>query len=237
MNTTIPSKTIRAFTLLEVLMALAVVTLVILGPLIMSVNAASQARQTQDIMISTYLAEEALELLHHQYASIYIQCINHEGMCTDAVATLDGETESEKAWRLFKERLADNSSVNGISCFDECAYDFLDMINATLTTVSFYPTTGSRCPSLTLVSAIGTDAEVKNFYVCSGIASHLVDGFTSAQSKYSRKIKIESLPTYESAPVLEQYHDDLLVTATVSFRRTNGTLRSIKVSDFIHARS
>ena len=231
------SKRIRAFTLLEVLMALVIVTLVILGPLIMSINSAAQARQTQDVMISTYLAEEALELLHHQYASIYIQCINHEGMCTDAVATLDGETQPEKAWRLFKERLDDVSTLNGVSCFDECSYDFFDMMNATSSTVTFYPTTGTMCPSLSLVSAIGADTNIKYFYACSGVSSHLSDGFSSTKSKYSRKIKAESFPTFEATPMLEQYHDDLLITATVSFRRSNGILRSIKVSDFLHARS
>ena len=246
---------VKAFTLLEVLASLSIVTLVILGPLSSSVNSASFARQTKDVMTSTYLAEEALELLHYQYDSLYLACANDRDACSSLfVPTLDGETSGGKAWRLFKKRLQNSNLLDGtVSCFDVngCSYDFLDMRNATnITDPKKYSPTGNYCPKLSLVrsAVIGTVDGIRNYYVCSGITmadySSLVDTPLSIKkTAYSRKVFVESKVTFNegvtsTAPAnLELYHDDLLITATVSFRRANGVVRNIKVVDFLHARS
>ncbi len=236
---------LKAFTLLEVLASLTIVTMVILGPLTSAIDSSSYARQTKDVMVSTYLAEEALELLRHQYTTIYLQCIHKEGMCTDILEpNLPGETDSDKAWRIFKERL-DNYGV-GVSCFDVdgCAYDFIDMKNATTTaTPTIYSPTGTECSTLSLVTAASFNATTKNYYVCTGVEPHHVGGFNSKKTQYSRSVSIESFPTFTEptaptgGPNIGIYNDDLIMTASVSYRRSNGTLRTIRVIDFLHKRS
>lgn len=241
---------VKAFTLLEVLTSLSIVTLVILGPLTSAINSASYANQTKDVITATYLAEEALELLHYQYDSMYLQCSYSVEAC-DAGLSLEGSTIGEKSWRLFKTRLDDTSS-GSVSCFTEegCSYDFLDMMDATSTTAPpKYSPTGNKCSNLSLAYSTNGNGDLVNYYVCSGItASDYFNDlrfndnvFNMKKTTYARKISIESKSTFEivnpsSLPAnLDLYHDDLLVTATVSFRRTNGVMRSIEVVDFIHA--
>lgn len=241
---------VRAFTLLEVLASLSIVTLVILGPLTSSVNSSSFARQTKDVMTSTYLAEEALELLHYQYDTLYLACANNVEACLGQI--LSEETPGGAAWRLFKTRLQSSSLLDGtVSCFDTdgCSYDFLDMRSAaSITNPKKYLPTGDYCPKLALVTSavIGTVDGIRNYYVCSGIIadpSSLIDTpLTIKKTTYSRKIQLQSIKTFEEGSGtglahLEWYNDDLVITATVSFRRSNGVMRNIKVVDFLHARS
>jgi prepilin-type N-terminal cleavage/methylation domain-containing protein len=123
----------RAFTLLETLVSLAILALVIVGPLAVISSSSGYARQTKDGIVATYLAEEAIELLQNQYASLYIFCKNQpsDPLCV----TSSGETAGQIAWRLFKERLS--SSGGQPSCFLKhedgssdnpfgCSYDLID---------------------------------------------------------------------------------------------------------------
>lgn len=242
----------RAFTLLEVLASLSIVTLVILGPLTSAINSASYSRQTKDVMTATYLAEEALELLHYQYDTLFLACTNTpDAVNACGAAQVGNETATEKAWRLFKQRLHRSS---GASCFvaPGCSYDFLDMLKVTsVDPIIYSPTTGIDCPKLSMVNSVvsGFNTNVRNYYVCSGISLindiRLKDNaFGISKTAYSRSVFIKSARTFEAMPTpitspanLELYYDDLIVTATVSFRRSNGLMRSIKVTDFFHARS
>lgn len=239
----------RAFTLLEVLASLSIVTLVVLGPLTSAINSSSYSSQSKDLMVSLYLAEEALELLHYQYDTLYIACTQNRDACD--VPTNPNEKSGAKAWRLFKERLADTTDGSA-SCFDEggCAYDFLDMMNATSSVnlpKKYDPEDPDKCPKLSMVQSaphgelFGTNTSVRNYYVCSSIDQEDIDNrlkdnhFNVSRTNYSRSVFVESKPTFtESAPPF--YQDDLIVTATVSFRRTNGMIRAIRVTDFFHAR-
>lgn len=240
------NKGIKAFTLLEVLASLAIITLVILGPLTFAVNSSSFARQTKDVMVSTYLAEEMIELLHHQYDTLYLACVNDKDACQGQV--LPNETPSNTAWRLFKTRL--NGGGSGVSCFNNngCSFDFLDLLNTT--NPAFYDPSNANggCPMLSLVSSFvtGIDTSIRNYYVCSGISlgsSRLKDDELSVKkTTYTRKITIQSKNTFETGflsgtPNLGLYNDDLLITATVSFRKFNRIIRSVNVTDFLHSRS
>lgn len=232
---------IKAFTLLEVLASFSIVTLVILGPLISSVNSSAYAGQTKDAMIATYLAQEAVELLHFQNESLYIQCIKVKEACDATVPTLSRgsglETPSEKAWRLFKERLAGDGGP--VTCFTGCSYDFLDMSTTSKTTPTLYLPTSDECAYLAEVSVAVLDIVpyVRNYYVCSGVTEHTQDGYNVRVTSYSRKIVVQSLDTFEGADPLPHYYDDLLITSTVTFRRSNGTIRTITVTDFLRAHS
>lgn len=244
---------VRAFTLLEVLASFSIVTLVILGPLTFSINSASYSRQSKDVIVSEYLAQEALELLHHQYDTLYIACANIVDACDGSVPTNSGENSGAKAWRLFKERLHDTTG-GSTSCFDAqgCAFDFLDMsLATTITPPKKYSPVDTDCPRLSVVNAavLPFDPTIRNYYVCSGIdqadeGGRLKDNHYSVKkSAYSRVINVTSVPTFTealppSAPAnLGLYQDDLIITASVSFRRSNGVLRTIKVTDFFHPRS
>lgn len=252
--TSTKNKSVKAFTLLEVLASFSIVTLVILGPLTFSINSASYSRQAKDVLTAQYLAQESLELLHYQHDTLFIACANEKDACdSGTVPTLDGETRGGKAWRIFKTRL-DNTDSGASSCFsvDGCSYDFLDMLDATSITPPLkYSPVGIVCPGLSEVysTVLGYDTTTRNYYVCSSIDQADIgnrlkdDHFDVKKTTYLRKINIESVPTFTevnslSAPAnLGLYQDDLIVTATVSFRRSNGIMRHIKVSDFFHARS
>lgn len=248
----ITRKQVKAFTLLEVIAAFAIVTLVILGPLTNAVNSSSFALQTKDVMVSTYLAEEAIELLHYQHDTLYLACINNKDACDGQVGLT--ETPGGAAWRIFKNRLNDSISPS-VSCFDPntkgCSYDFLDMLQATSTTPpkKYNPTTSTQCSGLSTVKSnvTGIESIARSYYVCKGDEKKIEVGLQETilafkASTYSRSVFIESKKTFDegggsgySHP--EWYNDDLIITATVSFRRSNGVMRSIKVIDFLHARS
>lgn len=241
---------IKAFTLLEVLASLTIVTMVILGPLTSAINSSSYARQTKDVMVSTYLAEEALELLHYQYNTLYLACSSSVDACSSRE---DGLTPGEQAWKLFKTRLNDDTSAPGlVSCFSSdgtggCSYDFLDMMDATSATPpKKYSPTGEDCSQLSMVTSIVTGIDgVRNYFVCSGIgisSPRLVDNALSVLKKtYSRRVTVVSVPTFETscgidAPHSACYYDDLIVTVHISFKRPNQSIRTITVTDFFHAR-
>lgn len=242
-------KKIRAFTLLEVLASFSIVTLVILGPLTFSINSASFSGQSKDLMVSVYLAQEAIELLHYQYDTLYIACANDMDACNSLVeTTLPGESSGDKAWRLFKTRLANVTPPN-VSCFSSsgCTYDFLEMLNATSTTPpKRYSPIASTCQNLSLVYASSTNQ--RNYYVCSSLtvgSPSLKDSpYKIKNTSYSRKVVLVSKSTFDEGsldipndPNSAHYQDDVVITSSVSFRRFNGVTRTVKVTDFMHARS
>jgi type II secretory pathway pseudopilin PulG len=151
-------KSLKAFTLIEVLVALWIITVAILGPLAAAINSSSTSRDTKDAVVSAYLAQESFELLRFVRDTMFLRCITGDSTCTSialpAPAT-DNERSSESAWRLFKEILANGHGAD--SCFvaensDGCTYDqegFLDSarINPTLTP-TIYSTTDPRCEYL-----------------------------------------------------------------------------------------
>ncbi|MFA6608427.1 MAG: hypothetical protein WCT07_00765 [Candidatus Paceibacterota bacterium] len=214
---------IRAFTLIETLVSIIIITTVILGPLMVASNASAYARQTKDSMIALYLAQEAVELLHHQQDSLYLRCIGQSNL---TCIPQDNETQSEAAWRIFRERLSNN--VQGATCYGTnnttgCAYDFIDMTKDEDFNPSKYDISSNMCNTLSLSPG--------HFYVCTG--AHAQSDYTI--TPFSRSVFITSIPTLTGAD--ENYNDDLRVTVTVTFKRATGYIRQIKVIDFMHARA
>lgn len=216
---------VKGFTLVETLAATFVISVVILGPLTVAINASSYARETKDVMVATYLAQEALELLHHQQDSIYARCVS-EANTSCVLADPENDTiyelPREAAWRIFRERLA-----AGPSCFANagCAYDFIDFTTNLDSVPSKYLPTSASCSSLALTSS--------NFYVCAGVPAHVTGDYRL--TSFSRAVTIMALDTFNESGT--KYNDDFRVTATVTFRRANGYTRQIKVVDYLHARS
>lgn len=214
---------IRAFTLVETLVSTMIISLVILGPLTVAINASTYARQTKDIMVGTYLAEESAELLHHLQDSVYLKCVadsSSTNTVCQAQADSNGiyETPKETAWRVFENYL-----TSGVSCFGAsgCSYDFINMTADEDTVPTKYLPTDNLCSSLSITS---------NFlYVCTG-----AHGAGATLTSFKRSVFLESIPTYSGNDSV--YNDDIRVTVYVTFRRQNGYTRTIKLTDFLHAR-
>lgn len=214
--------TVKAFTLVETLAATLIISVIILGPLTVAINASTYARQTKNIMIATYLAQESVELIHHLQDSLYLKCISDvTGVsCPATDSNNDGvyDEPSELAWRMLKTDL-----TSGVSCFAAagCAYDFINITeNDNNPPVKYLPT-DALCSTLSLTS--------DNLYVCSG--SH--GGVGSTATSFTRKVNIEriDIPTGGDA----DYVDGLRVTVIVTFIRANGYTRSVKLVDFLRA--
>ncbi len=215
-------KPVRGFTLVETLVSTFVISLVVLGPLTVAVRSSTYARETKDVLTGTYLAQEAVELLRHEQDSLYIRCTQASGT-TCSIST--NETPREAAWRLFRDRLA--ATGYGPSCFtvdnsEGCSFDVMDITGSEDTDFYKYSSTSNACATLSITS--------ENLYVCTGVR-----GGGAVPSGFSRSVKITSLPTFSGSD--EVYNDDLRVTVTVSFLKPNGFKRTIKVTDFLHARA
>ena len=214
---------LRGFTLVETMVSVFIITLVIIGPLTAASNASTYAKMTKDTMTATYLAQEAIELIRHHQDSIYIRCADKDA----ATCVANGEeNSSEAAWRIFKERVAGNTQ--GVSCFSTdnasgCSYDFIDMTANEDINPPKYVSTGSQCNTL-------SHDPTSRMYVCTG-----VHGSGMQQTYFTRSVKITSIPTFSGIDAA--YNDDLRVTVTITFRRSNGYTHEVKVVDFLHARA
>ena len=252
--------TVKAFTLLETLASIAIISLVIVGPLSVLSSSSSYARQTKDVIIATYLAEEAIELLQNQYDSIYIYCNKNPtatdpgSLCEPATTPIAETTTGQTAWRVFKERLSSPSAQ--LSCFkdenaDGCTYNATDMIGEiTLTPPTRYKAGSSDCLRLIKVSEQVMTRETGaanpgnqplfvtgSSYVCSGGNISAGGAVADTSKSFSRSISVEHLPTFETAPLKEEQHnDDLRITSEVTFRSINGRSNTLRVTRFMHAR-
>ena len=218
-------KSVRAFTLVETLVSTFIISVVILGPLTVAINASTYSRQTKDIMVSTYLAQEAIELLRHQQDSLYLKCAGDtsiNAVCPPiTISTGDYEVPKESAWRLFKSYLS-----SGVSCFAAagCAYDFIDMTSNENVAPTKYLPTNASCSTLFITASY--------LYVCSG-----AHGSGGTATSFARTVFIESISTFDSSDLYDiAYNDDLRVTVSVTFRRQNGYTRTVTLVDFLHAR-
>lgn len=214
---------IRAFTLVETLVSVFIITIVIVGPLTLASNASSYARLTKDTLVSNYLAQEAIELLRHHQDSIYIRCTNQN---ISKCPLVSGERPDQTAWRVFKERVGNNTQ--GASCLTSdnpsgCSYDFIDMTSNQDFNPTKYVSTNAACNTLSYNT-------VSHIYVCTGAR-----GAGLRLTSFSRTVKVTPVPTFGGVDAA--YNDDLRVTVTVTFKRSNGYTHQVKVIDFLHARA
>lgn len=193
----------KGFTLLETLASIAVLSLVIIGPLAVTVGSSSYARISKDNMIAAYLAEEGVELLQNQYDSLYIFCKRNAsstevgGYC-DPTGTPE-VTTGQTAWRLFKDKL---SGTGGVTCYlpkgssasypgnalgnaHGCSYDYKDMLANSTETLMRYDAQSSACNYLVPVSTStsryvsGDGSTVIGYWVNSTSTSYVCAGTLS----------------------------------------------------------
>ncbi len=236
----------KGFTLLETLTSIAILSIVIVGPLAVIMNSSSYARQSKDTIVATYLAEESVELIQNQYDSLYILCKKNP---TDPYCvTSSNETSGQISWRLFKERLG---PVGGQpSCYSDdnpsgCSFDSVNMSNDPTATPVRYFANESQCPSLveatssvsimrpTQNSSVFTEiVETRHTYVCKGVAAHIPG--TAGVKSYTRTVSVEKITSpFAGGELLNQ--DDLRITASVKFNTLNGASSTVKIVRFMHA--
>ena len=161
--------TTKGFTLLETLASITVLSLVVIGPLSVTISSSGYARQTKDTIVANYLAEEAVELLQNQYDSMYVYCKKNVaatqpgGLCESAT-----EETSQTAWRLFKNKLSSTEgqalSNSQPSCYlpkaagpaytgdtgnaNGCALDYVGMIASSDEVLTRYDASSNNCKYL-----------------------------------------------------------------------------------------
>ncbi len=240
--TNLQQKAVQGFTLLETLTSIAILSLVIIGPLSSIINSSSYARQTKDTMIATYLAEESLELLQNQYDSLYVFCSAQaaDPFCAPAFV---GETPGQIAWRLFKARFG--AAGGQPSCFlkrdddtddnlDGCSFDFIHMLSApTSTTPVRYVSTNSACKQIVGIATVLAAGVTRHSYVCSGVPAHVTG--TKNEKMFARSVTIEWLRTFEVGGMSSHYNDDLRITVKVQYRGVNGIVSSVKIIRYMHS--
>ncbi len=237
----------KGFTLLETLASIAIISLVIVGPLSVLSSSSAYARQTKDIIVATYLAEESIELLQNYYDSLYVYC-KRNPIATDPGELCHhvSETTGQTSWRLFKERLGSPSAPLP-SCFGDesanvgCSFDTLDMLGGiTPAAPSRYEASSSECPFLVKLETpitVLTKNYIKSSYICSNVPSHRVGGVVDDSKSFARSVIIDQLPTFElTKPRYGQYADDLRITSEVDFRGVNGRTQTVRVVRFMSPR-
>lgn len=242
--------TSKGFTLLETLAAIAILSLVVMGPLSVLSSSSAYARQTKDVVTATYLAEEGVELLQNQYDSLYIYCKKNptatdpSQLCEPSLDENTGMT----TWRIFKERFGSMGGQK--SCyFDEdregCSFDassfLIDISSSDPVRRSASSTTDTACLYLTEVVTKVTIApslieKSLTMYKCNGSNPSVYGGAFSSSKMFKRSVIVEQLATFEGGGKYVQYNDDLRVTVHVSFTGVNGVAQNIKVVRFMHAR-
>ena len=240
--------TFKAFTLIEVLVSLWIITVAILGPLAVAINSSSASRDTKDIVISSYLAQEAFELLRFSRDTIFLKCIGNDPASCVAIpipvstTTPDYENGQESAWRLFKEAIATTDPSNK-SCFvsqnaNGCTYDIEGFLTAPAALPTIFSAAGVECALLNRDTRrqdgiTGSASPTDGMYLCSDHSGNL------SPTSFKRTVKITSIPSIlPNVPGSydELYNDDLRIEVTISYSKTNLLIKKVKTVDFIRAR-
>lgn len=174
----------KGFTLLETLASISMLSLIIIGPLSVTIGSSGYARLTKDTIVATYLAEEAIELLQNQYDSLYIYCKKYGsatsigGYC-DTTGTPE-TTTGQTAWRLFKNKLSSSAGsgaplLGGKTCYlpkgsspgystdsilntHGCSFDYIHMQATSTEEISKHEASTFNCKYLVPVATSTTIA-------------------------------------------------------------------------------
>lgn len=220
----------RGFTLIEALVGTFVITSVILGPLSVALDSSSHAKLSKDVITGTYLAAEAIELLHYKQDSIFLDCL--QSISTLCVLA-PGESARDAAWRIFAESLSSPTTPCDISNPDGCSFDFIRFVSS-VNAIS--PTGGNSTPCTRITYTLA------GIYTCPGTGETSND--ISKVTSFTRSITTEILPTIGVAggvpgspeAIDRLTNSDIRVAVTVAFAQPNGYIRKIELVDFLRAR-
>ena len=74
-------KNTKGFTLIETLLATMIISMVILGPLTVSITSSAYAKDTKKVITANYLAHEGLELVRFKRDSVFVECQSGQATC------------------------------------------------------------------------------------------------------------------------------------------------------------
>lgn len=237
----------KAFTIIEVLVGLWIITVAILGPLAVAINSSSSSRNSKDTIVSAYLAQESFELMRFLRDTMFLRCITADASCVSTTIPplgIENEQSSETAWRLFKNILSNGGGAD--SCFvvenpDGCTYDQEGILsNARINPVldpDIYSATAADCEYLYHDNrrqlGATTTSSTDGMYLCDS------QGGLLSATEFKRVVKVTSIPSI--VPNIpgsydELYNDDLRIEVTVSYSKSNMLTKRVKAIDFIRAR-
>ena len=244
-------KTVPSFTLIETLLAILIISMAILGPLSVSITASSYSRDTKNLIIATYLAHEGLELVRFKRDSIFVECQSGDPACTiDSFNSSMAENTEQAAWRNFKESMGSNGwalgaqNVSQPPCFvdqnsEGCAFDVYGITSTGAGVGTRYlADSDDSCSSLYIDNRkdkgiSGTGSGVTDYvYLCK------INGLSYGYSDtgFKRVIKMTSIALPYGDDYEKMYEDDVRVESAVTYSRSSGFTRTVRVVDYLHAR-
>ncbi len=250
MKTKFPSflKPRRAFTLIETLLATLVISMVILGPLTVSITSSSYAKDTKKVITASYLAHEGLELIRFKRDSAFVECQSGQATCVPISFTASSmENTQQASWRIFKERFRTAVNGNGVqpSCFTDddpegCAFDVYGVTQTGSGIANRYVAADDRCSSMYTdnrldqpsgydVTGMGVTDRV---YVCkeNGLP------YDYSDTGFARVIKLTPVSLSYGDDYQKMYEDDVRVESAVTYTRVHGIKRTVRAVDYLHAR-
>lgn len=238
--------TLQAFTLVETLVSITILTIAISGPLSVALFASSHAKDTKNKMIATWLAEENIEILRNKRDTVFIQCIHGAYRCIpENLVSGGGEKQNtrEAAWKFFKFRniYSDGSglfSTDG-NCYLGCAVDAYGV---------FFSLDYGYCDVLTtntlfqkdMQNGIGGTHQIAKdgMYVCNRYANRTASvGGGDTDSDFARYLTVESLSPISNNAYDTTYKDTFRVRSYVNYKTPAGEVKTVMVEDFLNPRT
>jgi Tfp pilus assembly protein PilV len=238
----------KAFTLIETLLATMVISMVILGPLTVSITSSAYAKDTKKVITANYLAHEGLEIVRFKRDSVFVECQSGQATCVPISFNASAmENTQQASWRIFKERMRTVVNASGVqpSCFvddnpEGCSFDAYAATQTGSGAVNRYVGGDDRCSSLynddrldqpAGYSSVGVGV-TDRVYVCkeNGVP------YDYSDSGYARVIKMTSVTLPYGDDYQNMYEDDVRVESAVTYTRAHGILRTVRAVGYLHAR-
>jgi len=176
------TESVRAFTLVETLVAVAIITIAIAGPMVTASKAALAANLSKDQLIASYLAQEGIE---------YVRMLRDQTYLT-ASQTYDpdssGPSLSEIAWDDFVRGTELTSITNCRGSV--CTFDPAEDVG-----FSLFPCSGNSCTPL---------------YLANGIYTQKSDVLGSIKTPFTRTVQLIDVSANDErvvATVFWMYHN------------------------------
>lgn len=230
-------KYLRGFSLIEAMVGIFIISVVIGGPMTIAGRAAQGIRSSKEIFTSTFLGEEAIELIRFKRDTLFLECSDVLSV-NCGIITYAGVAEiapGDPAWRIFKAQFGYPNSL----CFSAngCTFDDQSILLSPIaTSTEVYDASSTSCGTLyqdrtSQLKDIPNASSLGFMYLC---GTHKVASSTDAQ--ITRVIKMTSTSTAACPSFDCSYSDDIKVDVNMTYR-FNGSNKTITVTDFIKPRS
>lgn len=248
MNKYIIFKKIKAFTLLETMVATSLLVVAIIGPVSVMLSSVTYANLSKENLTAKYLAEEAIELLQNRVDTLYVFCLKNsdEPICIPSA----GETYPQVSWRIFKDGLGTTTgmtsciNLTNISNPDGCTFDYEGMLKSATMTPTLY--SGDVASPIVLIATTtpggSYQAEVMTpLYLLQDTVVDLsrTQEIVPGSSRYSIVTTMEHSPSItesQSIPLGLQRYDDFITTVRISYVDKRGRTQTYSIKKMISSR-